>query len=646
MAGLQIQFEAIDQASPTIQKLSKEMVEAAKKSDRFAAEIVSSSQRVDTSLKKIPASAKKAKDSISSLKDSSSELKNAITGLVSTAAITAFFKSSVEAALQEEEALRRLAFAVDATGNSFAQNKNKLIDFANSQQSLTRFDDTATFETLGRILRVTGDVTQAMQGAALSQDIASASGKELGFVTEQVAQLLAGETRALLILKKEFGAFVGNARTTQEALDGLQKGFSGAAAAEESHTKALNQSTAFLGDFSQKVGDGVLPVVVFLSRAVAFLAKGFEELGETIGFVAAEAFTGIQGAVKAGIALLKGNFSEAKKIIADTGERSKVIAEEFAEGIDEIEERFSSKRKDRAKEESRLKSKLSTQAIDRANKEAAAREEASRKAHETIVRLEAERLDLEGETLEAKKILIEQEKEARFRQLDELREKTLITEEELLAAKANAAAIAVQQSEKARLDQLKNLDEIAKAAQQVTDTMVGAWSKGVADMILEGKKFEDVFNAVLKTVLRTAIETFTRVAIEAAIADRAAKGVGGAAGGIAGGIGVGLFAAAAPKLLKAIKFQEGGIVRRPTLGIVGEAGPEAIIPLNRNGSIGNSIHVTVNQSNNITVNGFGSDQTREVMKRMSDLTRNGAAEGLELVKSILARQNKVAGDSV
>lgn len=645
MAEFAVQLEAVDKASPTIQKLSQAMIKAAKNSDRFASEIVNSSKRVDTSLKKIPPAANKASSSIGGLKNAGNELKTSLTGLVSTAAVVAFFKQAASAALQEEEAMRRLSFAVNATGNSFSENKDKIVAFANAQQAMTRFDDTATFETLGKILRVTGDVEQAMQATALAQDISASSGRDLNFVTEKLNELLVGEKGALLILKKEFGAFVGDARNAQEALDGLQKGFSGAAAAEESHTKSLKSSTNFLGDFSQKVGDGVLPVLNFAAKSVAFLAKGFEQLGETIGFVAAEAYTGIEGAVKTGISLLKGNVGEAKRILAETGEKSKVIAEEFAEGIAEIEDRFSKKRIEQTKEEVRLKAKLNIQSIDQANKEAKAREQAAKKAHETIVRLEAQRLELEGQTLESKKMLIDQEKEARIQQLEELRQKGLITEQELLDAKTNAAAIAAQQLENAKQQQLQSMDEMAEAAQQVTDTMVGAWSKGVADMVLEGKKFEDVFNSVMKTVLRTAIETFTRVAIEAAIADKAARGVGGGFGGIAGGIGVGLFAAAAPKVLKAIKFQEGGIVRKPTIGMVGEAGPEAIIPLNKAHGLGN-IQINIHQTNHLTVNGYNAEQTREIMRKISDVTRSGASEGAELVKSILSRQNRVSREAV
>ena len=44
-----------------------------------------------------------------------------------------------------------------------------------------------------------------------------------------------------------------------------------------------------------------------------------------------------------------------------------------------------------------------------------------------------------------------------------------------------------------------------------------------------------------------------------------------------------------------IPFANGGIVTGPTLGLVGEAGPEAIIPLDRAGQIGgNTINITVN----------------------------------------------------
>ncbi len=54
--------------------------------------------------------------------------------------------------------------------------------------------------------------------------------------------------------------------------------------------------------------------------------------------------------------------------------------------------------------------------------------------------------------------------------------------------------------------------------------------------------------------------------------------------------------------LAAVPFAKGGIVSRPTLGLVGEAGPEAVIPLGRMGSMGGDTTF------NVTVNaGMGTD---------------------------------------
>jgi hypothetical protein len=41
-------------------------------------------------------------------------------------------------------------------------------------------------------------------------------------------------------------------------------------------------------------------------------------------------------------------------------------------------------------------------------------------------------------------------------------------------------------------------------------------------------------------------------------------------------------------------FADGGIVRSPRIGLVGEAGPEAIIPLDRAGGLGSTYNITVN----------------------------------------------------
>ena len=51
---------------------------------------------------------------------------------------------------------------------------------------------------------------------------------------------------------------------------------------------------------------------------------------------------------------------------------------------------------------------------------------------------------------------------------------------------------------------------------------------------------------------------------------------------------------AAAQAMAIPKFAEGGIVTKPTLGLIGEAGPEAIIPLKDERATMGDVNITVN----------------------------------------------------
>ena len=48
-----------------------------------------------------------------------------------------------------------------------------------------------------------------------------------------------------------------------------------------------------------------------------------------------------------------------------------------------------------------------------------------------------------------------------------------------------------------------------------------------------------------------------------------------------------------PQLGSIPRLANGGIVRRPTLAMIGESGPEAVVPLNKGGA-GINVNITVN----------------------------------------------------
>jgi hypothetical protein len=63
-------------------------------------------------------------------------------------------------------------------------------------------------------------------------------------------------------------------------------------------------------------------------------------------------------------------------------------------------------------------------------------------------------------------------------------------------------------------------------------------------------------------------------------------------------------------------FANGGIVTSPTLGIIGEAGPEAVIPLNRLGDMGmgGGMNITVNAGLVSTPDQIGQEIIQAIQK--------------------------------
>ena len=66
------------------------------------------------------------------------------------------------------------------------------------------------------------------------------------------------------------------------------------------------------------------------------------------------------------------------------------------------------------------------------------------------------------------------------------------------------------------------------------------------------------------------------------------------------------------KVLLGKRFQHGGIVTSPTVGFLGESGPEAVVPLGKEGMLSPTINITVNAS---TAMGVTADEIASVVER-------------------------------
>lgn len=136
-------------------------------------------------------------------------------------------------------------------------------------------------------------------------------------------------------------------------------------------------------------------------------------------------------------------------------------------------------------------------------------------------------------------------------------------ERDIEAAKRDQAA-AIRDVARAQLDEAKALYEVAKAQREVNEARNAAPAPGVARIDAE-------FAAI------AALIEATDASSTSATANEGSNGTRGSSG-----------------FFEVAMLAKGGVVMSPTAAIVGEAGPEAVVPLDRIGGLGTTINVTVN----------------------------------------------------
>ncbi|RWR28963.1 phage tail tape measure protein, partial [Sinirhodobacter populi] len=179
-----------------------------------------------------------------------------------------------------------------------------------------------------------------------------------------------------------------------------------------------------------------------------------------------------------------------------------------------------------------------------------------------------------------------------------------ITGTEAVAAKTGAAAAGIGKVGSAATEAEKKVDELAKKLDDLGENSIKSLGSELATLAVDGKaNFGDLAKSIIKSLLDIAIQ----VAIVKPLLSFMGFASGGAFGGAAGGA---VTASASGNVFDSglTKFAAGGtftnsIVNTPTpfkfasgggfgLGVMGEAGPEAVMPLVRgpDGSLGVQMH--------------------------------------------------------
>jgi len=179
-----------------------------------------------------------------------------------------------------------------------------------------------------------------------------------------------------------------------------------------------------------------------------------------------------------------------------------------------------------------------------------------------------------------------------------------LSKEELPNSMTNAAAQIEAVNQKAQQAIEQGLI-MAQAVRTQIGTVFDSLTKGIGDAVAQsiiyGENFLESMVNVLKSLAASIISMLVEVIakilvlralgvvgpIPAAALFGGGQGFGEAVGSTKSGQGIGGF------FKNILGFAEGGIVTKPTLGVFGEAGPEAVVPLDKMGQMGGQVTINM-----------------------------------------------------
>ena len=527
------------------------------------------------------------------------DLGRTMAGVFSVAAIGAYVKASINSFAQYERALENLGAKVTAAGGNWKKLRGEVKSYAEQIEETTRFSDDDALKALDALMLKTNDLAASQALLERAMNLSVASGLPLVETANMLALAYQGNTRGLMMLTKTLGLTKTEGMSATEMFALLDARMGGLARTEATTATEMEKVANAFDDVQQILGEGLAPAVHDLAPTLKTIAgwlvdgvRKVQEWGATWAYMALNTVSLLKGVVKYLVTFAMtaadllthptkayANYlKRATKIEKDRADESLAITRAWSETMGEI-----------YKDET-------------ASGERIAREAAARK----IVAL-----NRDSEIVAA---LIRSETDY----YEEAARKQ-VSIASLLGRKMTSIHKAYRREQGENDDEYKarvkrdqgEIEERIKATyaaiQQVASGITEALASASGEMV---KVFQDstatigdAFKALGQSILRSLIKAFGRALVQEGAAYMA-RAIAALLGIVTAAAAPGLFAAAAAMaaaggamvaLGDTIKLAEGGIVTAPTMAMIGEAGPEAVIPLNRAGGLGGETHFgTVN----------------------------------------------------
>ena len=213
----------------------------------------------------ITADAKQAENALKNFKAHVTKAGLALTAMGGGGLIA--IKNLTDAALTQEAALRSLQVVVTNAGGNFEGMEAKIMATTAALQQKTNYGDEAQIRVLTQLVPMLGSTEQALAALPAVMEVAAVTNKDFESTVTTLGPVLAGITNKVRGTSLEFDKSEGPMQRVQKILEQM----GGTAEAQANPWIQLSNA---VGDFKEKVGDALLPMITPVLKGL----QGFTEL--------------------------------------------------------------------------------------------------------------------------------------------------------------------------------------------------------------------------------------------------------------------------------------------------------------------------------------------------------------------------------
>ena len=182
----------------------------------------------------------------------------------------------VKAAIEDEVSQKKLAKTLKNVTNATDDQIKATEDYITKQQMQYGISDSKLRPALEKLVRYTGDLTEAQKLNNLAIDIAAGTGKDLETVATALGRAYDGQFTSIKKLGIPLDENIIKTKDSEAAFKALTDTFGGSAAAQtetfEGKVKILNEQW---GEFKESIGVKVIPILKDLMDNVKLVSQGF-----------------------------------------------------------------------------------------------------------------------------------------------------------------------------------------------------------------------------------------------------------------------------------------------------------------------------------------------------------------------------------